>query len=61
MILSMDLNASPVPEEDDEHYEEQVQGEITHEEHAESAAATMRRVCNALCARERASSLWLHQ
>ncbi|KAG1363396.1 mRNA-capping enzyme [Cocos nucifera] len=43
MILSMDLNASPLPEEDDEPYEEQVEGEIIHEEHAESAVATMRR------------------
>lgn len=51
MILSMDLNASPLPEEDDEPYEEQVEGEIIHEEHAESAVATMRRVCNACYAR----------
>ncbi|XP_008787727.1 mRNA-capping enzyme-like [Phoenix dactylifera] len=43
MILSMDLNASPIPEEDDEPYGEQVEGEIIHEERAESAVATMRR------------------
>ncbi|XP_026663529.1 mRNA-capping enzyme-like isoform X2 [Phoenix dactylifera] len=43
MILSMDLNASPLPEEDDAPYEEQVEGEIIHEEHAESAVTTMRR------------------
>lgn len=41
----MDLNASPLPEEDEQPYEEHLEGEIIHEEIIESAVATMRRVC----------------
>ncbi|XP_074570709.1 uncharacterized protein LOC141827381 isoform X1 [Curcuma longa] len=39
----MDLNASPLPEEDEQPYKEHLEGEITHEEIIESAVATMRR------------------
>ncbi|WOK94206.1 mRNA-capping enzyme [Canna indica] len=39
----MDLNASPLPEEDEQPYEEQLESEIMHEQIIESAVATMRR------------------
>ncbi|XP_042420382.1 mRNA-capping enzyme-like isoform X2 [Zingiber officinale] len=39
----MDLNASPLPEEDERSYKEHLEGEIVHEEIIESAVATMRR------------------
>ncbi|URE20526.1 mRNA capping enzyme, C-terminal domain, partial [Musa troglodytarum] len=41
--ISMDLNASPLPEEDEQPFEEHFEGEIIHEEIVESAVATMRR------------------
>lgn len=44
MILSMDLNASPLPEEDEQPYEEQIDSDLIQEERVESAVATMRRV-----------------
>lgn len=50
MTFSMDLNASPLPEEDEQPYEEPP-GEADYaqeEEHVESAVATMRRVHNIL-------------
>ncbi|XP_020104456.1 mRNA-capping enzyme-like isoform X1 [Ananas comosus] len=43
MILSMDLNASPLPEEDEQPYEEQIDSDLIQEERVESAVATMRR------------------
>ncbi|EEE51857.1 hypothetical protein OsJ_33380 [Oryza sativa Japonica Group] len=39
----MDLNASPLPEEDEQPYEQQVEVDFAQEEHVESAVATMRR------------------
>jgi len=47
MTFSMDLNASPLPD-DDEHqpYDEQVEVEYAQVEPVESAVAIMRRVCN---------------
>jgi mRNA-capping enzyme len=44
MTFSMDLNASPLPEEDEQPYEQQVEVDFAQEEHVESAVATMRRV-----------------
>lgn len=46
MTFSMDLNASPLPEEDEQPYEEPVEVDYAQEEHVESAVATLRRVCN---------------
>jgi hypothetical protein len=46
MTFVMDLNASPLPEEDEQPYEEPVEVDYAQEEHVESAVATMRRVCN---------------
>ncbi|WVZ53057.1 hypothetical protein U9M48_004047 [Paspalum notatum var. saurae] len=44
MTFSMDLNASPLPEDDEQQpYEEPVEVEYVQEEHVESAVATMRR------------------
>lgn len=43
MTFSMDLNASPLPEEDEQPYEQQVEVDFAQEEHVESAVATMRR------------------
>ncbi|KAL5204861.1 hypothetical protein ABZP36_009732 [Zizania latifolia] len=43
MTFSMDLNASPLPEEDEQPYEQQVEVDYAQEEHVESAVATMRR------------------
>ncbi|KAG8044111.1 hypothetical protein GUJ93_ZPchr0047g2820 [Zizania palustris] len=43
MTFSMDLNASPLPEEDEQPYEQQVEVDYEQEEHVESAVATMRR------------------
>ena len=49
MTFSMDLNASPLPEDDEQQpYEEAVEVEYAQEEHVESAVATMRRVRNCL-------------
>ncbi|XP_074578126.1 uncharacterized protein LOC141834687 isoform X1 [Curcuma longa] len=39
----MDLNASPLPDEDEQPFEEKLDGEVMHEEIIESAVATMRR------------------
>jgi hypothetical protein len=47
MTFSMDLNASPLPEEDEQPYEEPVEVDYAQEEHVESAVETLRRVCNA--------------
>lgn len=45
MTFSMDLNASPLPEDDEQQpYEEAAEVEYAQEEHVESAVATMRRV-----------------
>lgn len=49
MTFSMDLNASPLPEEEDEQPYEEPPGDADYaheEEHVESAVATLRRVCN---------------
>ncbi|KAI3930139.1 hypothetical protein MKW98_004891 [Papaver atlanticum] len=44
MIISMDLNASPLPEDDEEEiFGAQVEEEIAHEEHIETAVETLRR------------------
>ncbi|CAM0874827.1 unnamed protein product [Alopecurus aequalis] len=43
MTFSMDLNASPLPEEDEQPYEEPVEVDYAQEEHVESAVATLRR------------------
>ncbi|KAL6868347.1 hypothetical protein ACP4OV_015192 [Aristida adscensionis] len=44
MTFSMDLNASPLPDEDEQQpYEEPVGADYAQEEHVESAVATMRR------------------
>ncbi|OVA10755.1 Dual specificity phosphatase [Macleaya cordata] len=44
MIISMDLNASPLPEEDEEEiFGAHVEEEITQEEHIETAVETLRR------------------
>jgi mRNA-capping enzyme len=49
MTFSMDLNASPLPEDDEQQpYEEAVEVEYAQEERVESAVATMRRVWNCL-------------
>lgn len=43
--MDLNLNASPVPDEDEQQpYEEAVEVEYAQEEHVESAVATMRRV-----------------
>ncbi|XP_006662831.1 mRNA-capping enzyme-like [Oryza brachyantha] len=43
MTFSMDLNASPLPEEDDQPYEQQIEVDLAQEDHVESAVDTMRR------------------
>ncbi|KAK1646473.1 hypothetical protein QYE76_064278 [Lolium multiflorum] len=43
MTFSMDLNASPLPEEDEQPYEEPVEVDYAQEEHVESAVETLRR------------------
>ncbi|KQJ88929.1 hypothetical protein BRADI_4g22137v3 [Brachypodium distachyon] len=43
MIFSMDLNASPLPEEDEQPYEEPVEVDYAQEELVESAVATLHR------------------
>jgi len=49
MTFSMDLNASPLPEDDEQQpYEEAVEVDYAQEGHVESAVATMRRVPNCL-------------
>lgn len=49
MIISMDLNASPSPEEDEEEvFEGHDEEETPEEEQMESAVQTMRRVCHFL-------------
>jgi mRNA-capping enzyme len=51
MAFSMDLNlnASPVPDEDEQQpYEEVAEVEYAQEEHVESAVTTMRRVHGSL-------------
>ena len=43
--MDMDLNASPVPDDDEQQpYDEPVEVEYAQEEHVESAVATLRRV-----------------
>ncbi|KAJ4778570.1 mRNA-capping enzyme [Rhynchospora pubera] len=39
----MDLNASPLPEEDEQSYAENIESALTQDDHIESAVATMRR------------------
>ncbi|KAJ3688981.1 hypothetical protein LUZ61_018145 [Rhynchospora tenuis] len=39
----MDLNASPLPEEDEQSYAENIESVLTQDDHIESAVATMRR------------------
>ena len=47
--MDMDLNASPVPDDDEQQpYDEPVEVEYAQEEHVESAVATLRRVRNYL-------------
>uniref|UniRef100_A0ACD5WAL3 Uncharacterized protein n=1 Tax=Avena sativa TaxID=4498 RepID=A0ACD5WAL3_AVESA len=43
MTFSMDLNALPLPEEDEQPYEEPEEVDYAQEEHVESAVATLRR------------------
>lgn len=45
MIVSMDLNASPVPEEDEETFERHEEVYSAPEEHIETAVSIARRVC----------------
>lgn len=45
MIGSMDLNASPVPEEDEETFERHEEVYSAPEEHIETGASIARRVC----------------
>lgn len=44
MIFSMDLNASPLPEEDEEENIVEHVEEVTEEERTETAVETLRRV-----------------
>ena len=44
MIASMDLNASPLPEDDEETYERHIEHYSAPEEHVESAVEISRRV-----------------
>lgn len=44
MIVSMDLNASPVPEEDEDTFEQRVEEYSAPEERVESAVDIARRV-----------------
>lgn len=51
MIVSMDLNASPVPEDDEETFERHEEVYIAPEEHIVTGVSIARRVCvvSALC------------
>lgn len=44
MIVAMDLNASPVPEDDEETFERHIEGYSAPEERVESAVDIARRV-----------------
>lgn len=44
MVVTMDLNASPVPEEDDENFEGHIEEYSAPEERFETAVETARRV-----------------
>lgn len=47
-LISMDLNASPLPEEEEENYERHVDDGRQVDEQIETSVQTLRRVCPAI-------------